>query len=157
MRAEWGDETEAEHNDNRDDGMQGDEVEVGPGQFVISGSPAKEPEEEIVHAPRTATPTERRLRTPERTPARKRRTQNNDDAYYKRLGMDVEDDMASIDDSVGGVEMRFDHDLMTGGASSSGAGGVVEDSMVGMFSELNLVDIAEVFSPPRVVMQGMKF
>ena len=25
-----------------------------------------------------------------------------------------------------------------------------------MFTELNIVDITEVFSPPRVVMQGMK-
>ena len=51
--------------------------------------------------------------------------------------------------------MRFD-DLMTGGASSFGAGGVVEESMMGMFSELNIVDIIEVFFPPRVVMQGMQ-
>ena len=36
--------------------------------------------------------------------------------------MDVEDDVASIDDNVG-VEMRSDDDLMTGGAGSSGAGG----------------------------------
>ena len=28
--------------------------------------------------------------------------------------------------------------------------------MMGMFTELNIVDISEVFSPPRVVMQGMK-
>ena len=47
--------TEAENNDSRDDGMQGDEVDVGPEQFDISGSPAKRPEEEIVLASRTAT------------------------------------------------------------------------------------------------------
>ena len=69
--------------------------------------------------------------------------------------MDVEDDVASMDDNVG-VEVMFDDDLMTGGASSSGAGGVVEDTMMGMFTELNIVDITEVFSPPRVVMQGMQ-
>ena len=69
--------------------------------------------------------------------------------------MDVEDDVAFIDDKVGGVEMRFDDDRMTGGASTSGAGGVVEDSMMGMFTELNIVAIAEVFSRPRVLMQGM--
>ena len=107
--------------------MRGDEVEVGPEQFDIPGSPAKKPEEEIVLASRTATPTERILRTPERTPARKRRTENNDDASHKRLSMDVADDMASIDDNVGGVEINFDVDLMTGGASPSGAAGVVED------------------------------
>ena len=28
--------------------------------------------------------------------------------------------------------------------------------MVGLFTALNIVDISEVFSPPRVVMQGMK-
>ena len=28
--------------------------------------------------------------------------------------------------------------------------------MMGMFTELNIVDISEVFSPTRVVMQGMK-
>ena len=69
--------------------------------------------------------------------------------------MDVEDDVASIDDNVG-VEMRFDDDLMTGGLSSSGAGGVVEETMMGMLTELNIVDITEVLSSPRVVMQGMK-
>ena len=58
--------------------------------------------------------------------------------------MDVEDDVASMDDNVGGVEMRFDDDLMTGGASASGAGGVVEDTVMGMFTELNIVDITEV-------------
>ena len=46
--------------------------------------------------------------------------------------------------------MMFDDD------SPSGAGGVADDTMIGMFSELNIVDITEVFSPPRVVMQGMK-
>ena len=104
--------------------MQGDEVEVGPEQFDISGSPAKGPEEEIVLASHTATPAERILRTLERAPARKRRTENNDDASHTRLSRDVEDDMASVDDNVRGVEMRFDDDLMTGGSSSSGAGGV---------------------------------
>ena len=74
---------EAENNDNRDHGMQGDEVEVRPEQFDLSGSPAKDPEEEIVLASRTATPAEMRLRTPERTPARKRKTENNDDASHK--------------------------------------------------------------------------
>ena len=108
--------------------MQGDDVEVGPEQFDISGSPAKRPEEDIVLASQTATPTGRRLRNPVQTPARTWRTENNDDASHKRLSMDVEGDMASVDDNVGGVEMRFDDDLMTGGASSSGAGGVVEDS-----------------------------
>ena len=52
--------------------------------------------------------------------------------------------------------MRFDDDLMTGGAISSGAGGVVEDSMMGMLAELKIVDIPEVSSLPRVVMQCMK-
>ena len=46
--------------------------------------------------------------------------------------------------------MMFDDD------GPSGAGGVVEDTVMGMFTEMNIVDITEVFSPPRVVMQGMK-
>ena len=153
MRAEAG------NKDSRDDGMRGDEVEVGPEQLDRSGFAAKEPDEEVVLASRTARPTERRLRTPERTPARHRRTENNDDASHKRLSMDVEDGMASIDDIVGGLEMNFHDDLMKGGASASGAGGVAEDSMMGVFSELNIVgitEVTEVFSPPRVVMQGMK-
>ena len=45
---------------------------------------------------------------------------------------------------------------MTGGASSSGAGGVNEDSMMGMLTELNIFGITGVFSPSRVVMQGIK-
>ena len=40
--------TEAENNDNRDDGMQRDELEAGPEQFDIAGSPAKEPEEDCI-------------------------------------------------------------------------------------------------------------
>ena len=97
---------EAENNDDNDADMREDESGVGPEQFDISESPATEPEEEIVLASWTATPSERRLRTPERTPVRKRRTETNDDASHKRLSMDVEDDVASIDDNVGGVEMR---------------------------------------------------
>ena len=69
--------------------------------------------------------------------------------------MDVEDDVASVDDNAG-VEMRFDDDLMTGRASSSGAGGVAENTMMGFITELNIVHITEVFSSPRVVMQGME-
>ena len=70
--------TEAENIDSRDNGIRGDEVEAGPERFDISGSPAKEPEEETVLASRAAIPTERRLRTPERTPTSKRRTENNE-------------------------------------------------------------------------------
>ena len=65
------------------------------------------------------------------------------------------EDVASIDDNVG-VDMRFDDDIMTGGSSPFGAGGAMEDTMMGMSTELNIVDVTAVFSPPRVVMQGMK-
>ena len=61
-KLKWEMRTEAENNDSRDDGMQGDEVDVGPEQFDISGCPAKRAEEDIVLASRTATPTERILR-----------------------------------------------------------------------------------------------
>ena len=43
--------------------------------------------------------------------------------------------------------MIFNDDLMTGGSSASGAGRVNEDSMIGILTELDIVDIAEVFSP----------
>ena len=86
---------EATNDDNNDADMRENEVEVGPGQVDISGSPAKEPEEEIVFASRAATPSERTLRTPQRTPARKRRTEINDSTSHKRLSMDFEDDFAS--------------------------------------------------------------
>ena len=69
--------------------------------------------------------------------------------------MVVEDDVAHIDDNAGG-KFRFDDDFMTGVASSSGAARIVEDTMMGMFTEMNIVGITEVFSPPRVVMQGLK-
>ena len=88
------------------------------------------------------------MRTPERNPARKRKTDFDHDASQKRLSMDLEEDVASIGDNVG-VDMMFDDD------GPSGAGGVVEDTMMGMFTELNIVDITEVFFPLRVVMQGI--
>ena len=50
---------------------------------------------------------------------------------------------------VGGDEMQFEEEPPTGGGEG-------QDSMTGMFTSLNIVDISEVFSPPRVVMQGMK-
>ena len=71
---------EADDNDDDDANMREDKVGVEPEQFDISGSPAKEPEEEIVFASRTATPSERILRTLERKPARKRRTDISYDA-----------------------------------------------------------------------------
>ena len=67
MYAEWGDDNDAD--------MREDESGVGPEQFHISGSPAEEPEEEIVLASRAATPSEMRLRSLERTPVR---TENRD-------------------------------------------------------------------------------
>ena len=44
-----------------------------PEEFDISGSPYREPEEEIELSSRGVDPSERRFRTPERTPAKKRR------------------------------------------------------------------------------------
>ena len=51
--------TEADTNDDDDANMREDKVGVEPEQFDISGSPAKEPEEEITLASRTATPSEK--------------------------------------------------------------------------------------------------
>ena len=45
------------------------------------------------------------------------------------------------------IDMQFDN-----GAEPSGEGG--DDAMIGFFKGLNIVDITEVFSPPRVVKQG---
>ena len=75
------------------------------------------------------------MRTPERNPARKRKKDISHDASQKRLSMDVEDDVASIDGNVG-VDMMFDDEIMTGGSSPSGAGGVVDDTMT-TFKELD--------------------
>ena len=47
------------------------------------------------------------------------------------------------------VTMQFEEESYAGGDGG-------QDSMMGMFTSLNIVDISEVFSPPRVVMQGMK-
>ena len=45
----------------------------------------------------------------------------------------------------------------TGGAGASSSGGAGNpDSMIGIFTELNIVDITGVFSPPRVLMLGEK-
>ena len=57
--------TEADNNDDNDADMREDKVGVEPEQFDISGSPSKEPEEEIVFASRTATPS---ATPPERPP-----------------------------------------------------------------------------------------
>ena len=110
--------TEAENNDDKDDDMQGDEVEVEPDQFDILGSPAKEPEEGITLASTTATPSERRLKTRERNPARKRKTDFDHDASQKRLSMDIEDDIASMGDNVG-VDMISDDDGPSGASTRS--------------------------------------
>ena len=53
-------------------------------------------------------------------------------------------------------DMEFCNEPETGGASSSAAGIDSQDTMVGMLTSMNIVDISEVFSPPRVVMQGLK-
>ena len=69
--------------------------------------------------------------------------------HRNKMSMDIEDGVASIGDDVG-VDVMFDDDV------PSGAGGVADDTLMGMYTELNIVDITEVFSLPRVVMQGMK-
>ena len=46
------------------------------------------------------------------------------------------------------VDMQFEDD-----SDPAGPGG---DAMIGMLTALNIVDITEVFSPPRVVIQGEK-
>ena len=126
-----------------------------PEEFVISGSPIKEPEEEIELSSRGVVPSERRIGTPERAPATKRRPiTDHKSSPPKRLVIDPENNMESEDVGTdgalaGGDEMQFEEESYAGGDGG-------QDSMIGMFTSLNIVDISEVFSPPRVVMQGMK-
>ena len=62
----------------------------------------------------------------------------------------MESEYVEIDGAMtGGDGMQFEEELGAGGDNGP-------DSMMGMFTEVNAVDTSEVFSPPRVVMQGMK-
>ena len=86
-------------------------------------------EEEIELASRGVAPSERRLRTPERTPARRRRHPTTDrDSPRNRLVVDGEnlmdsDDGDVVDATIENVDMQFDDDSGGGGgASASGAG-----------------------------------
>ena len=63
--------TEADNNDDNDASIRENENGIKPEQLDITGSPAKEPEEVIAFASRTATPSERRLRTPQARPSEK--------------------------------------------------------------------------------------
>ena len=114
--------TGAEVNNEEDTNvveMHGGVIAIGPEKFDISGSPEKDPEEEIALAPRRATPSERRLRIPERTPVKKRRPDIDKDSPAKRFVMDPGDSMDSDDcevgdGMVGGAEMQFDDEFMIG-------------------------------------------
>ena len=61
--------------------------------------------------------------------------------------MDPGDAMDSDDSEVDGA--------MTVGEEPYAGGDNGEDLMMGMLTELNIVDITEVVSPPRVVIQGL--
>ena len=145
-------EAVAENNDGVETEQRVDDDDAGgpgPEEFNISGSREKEPEEEIVVASRGAVLSEKRLRTPERTPARRRRHPTVDrDSPRNRLIVDDENMLDSDDGEI--VDMQFEDDSGGGGggASASGAGGDDNsDTMVGMFTAPNIVDISEVFSP----------
>ena len=93
----------------------------GPEEFDISGSLVKEPEEDIELASRGIVPSEKRLRTPERTPARRRRHPTTDrNSPRKRLIVDDEN-MTDLEDGQI-VDMQFEDGSGGGGASASGAG-----------------------------------
>ena len=67
------------------------------------------------------------------------------------------DDGRVVDATTEIVDTQFESDSGGGGHSASGAGGDGNnDPMEGMCTALNIVDILEVFSPPRDVGQGMK-
>ena len=49
-------------------------------------------------------------------------------------------------------DMQFEED-----SRPSGPGGAEhQDSMIGLLTSLNIIDITEVFCPPRVVLQGKR-
>ena len=90
-------------------------------EFDISGSPAKEPEEEIELSSRGVVPSERRIGTPERAPATKRRpVTDHKSSPPKRLVIDPENNMESEDVRTdgamgGGEEMQFKEESYAGG------------------------------------------
>ena len=94
-------------------------------EFDISGSPEKAPEEEIELSSRGVVPSERRIGTPERAQATKRRpTNDSKSSPPKRLVVDPGDDMESDDDGtdgamVGGDEMQFEEESPTGGGEAT--------------------------------------
>ena len=120
--------------------VDGDAEGRGPEEFDISGSHVKEPEEEIELASRGVVLSEKRLRTPERTPARRRMHPTTDrDSLRKRLIVDDENVMDSDDGEI--VDMQFEDDSGGGGASASGTGGGDNnDSVAGNVTALNIVD-----------------
>ena len=109
-------------------------------------------EETVELTSRAVAPTERRLRTPDRAQAQKRRsTAAGGEALPKRLVMDPEDVM-DADDAGRGIGQEDSNDMQFNDASRpSGHGGAGDqDAMIGLLTSLNVVDITEVFSPPRV-------
>ena len=144
------------------DGMELDNSEGrDPERFDISGSPDKPMEETVALASRAVAPTERRLRTPERAQAQKRRSTGAvRESVQKRLVMTPGDVMDADDGehNAGQEEnndMQFEEDSRPSGPG--GAGGEDDpDAMIGLFTSLNIIGITEVFSPPRVVLQGKR-
>ena len=68
---------------------------------------------------------------------------------------DDDDDDDHISDQEENNDMQFEEDSRPNGPG--GAGGEDDsDAMIGLLTSLNIVDITEVFSPPRVVAQGEK-
>ena len=118
-------------------------------------------EETVELTSRAVSPIERRLRAPERAQAQKRRSAAaGREPLQNRLVMDHGDAMDA--DDVGhntgqeqNNDMQFEEDSRPSGPG--GAGGADDpDAMIGLLTSLNIIDITEVFSPPRVVIQGDK-
>ena len=163
-----GDKVATDQDDVKDQckrhGEMSEEAKIDDDSMELdnSGNREEKPVEETVElASRAVAPTERRLRTPERPQAQKRRsTGTAGESVQKRLITDTgdvmdDDDDDHISDQEENNDMQFEDDSRPSGPG--GAGGADDsDAMISVLTSLNIIDITEVFSPPRVVKQGEK-
>ena len=96
---------------------------------------------------------ERRMKTPDRAPAQKRKGPADKDSPGKRLitedtGSDPGDASESQQPPI--FDMQFEEEPTQGGSTQ-------EDEMIGFFRGINVVDITEIFSPPRIARQCKAF
>ena len=145
--------------------MNGDQnMEVashGPETFDISGSPASDRQNAEQLEDRKAVATDRRMKTPDRAPAVKRRTTVDRESPSKKLFPDRDEMMAedggnNMEVQVGSPGASMDMEFESPDPSIAPGRPGSSTDMIALFKGLNIIDIAEVFSPPRVVKQGEK-